>query len=199
MRKSKKPRSKRDKDLGFLMVATSISLVIMSMLLTFAPYMDIDNPRIGEIKAVESQMKAVPPKDLPYMLASASSKPVMLVFYASWCAYCHKLVPRIVELIEENKLDHVTPIFLSLDSQPRLLSKYLVSSGFADRFQPFIIKQMFYSNLVSVMRGTGSGFTGAIPYVGFFDTSGKAVAEISGLVDKQEFLAVANQLKKTAN
>jgi thiol:disulfide interchange protein len=196
MTKPKRERTKQEKDISFLIIATAMSLLIMSVIIQVAPYADFDNPQIKEIKAVESRMKSVAPKDLPYMLASTSSKPVMLVVYASWCTYCHKMMPYILDLMDENKLDHVSPIFLSIDSQPRLLSKYLVKHEFADRFPPFIIKQMIYNNMREVLKTTGSNFTGSIPYVGFFNTEGKAIAEISGLVDKQKFLFIANQFKK---
>ncbi len=58
-----------------------------------------------------------------------------------------------------------------------------------------MLQEIFYNNLPEVMSKTGSTFNGAIPYVGFFNSKGKMVAEIFGLVDKQGFLNVAQSVK----
>lgn len=185
------PRSGR-----FLFNAVGISLVIMAIILEFAPYIEVgDNPKLEEIKAVEQTVQKVYPKKVSSLVASGEGKPVMLVLYASWCSYCGKLMPRILEAMQEHQLDHVKPIFVSMDSQPRIFSKYLVRTQYYKSFQPIMLQELFYNNLPEVMSTTGSRFSGAIPYVGFFNSKGKMVAEIIGLVDKQEFLRVAQSVK----
>ena len=183
------------KDGFFLFNALGISLIITAIILEFAPYMEINNPQIEEIKAVEKTLHKVYPKKVASLLSSGEGKPVMVVFYASWCSYCGRLLPRILSLMADHQLDNVRPIFLSMDSQPRVFSKYLVKTQYYKAFEPLMLQEVFYNNLPEIMASTGSTFNGAIPYVGFFNSKGKMVAEISGLVDKQNFLKVAQSVK----
>lgn len=179
------------------MNSAAVILVVAALILTFAPYADVGNPQIEEIRQVEAAVQRVLPENVPALLQSGDGRPVMLVLYASWCGYCSKLMPRILQLMNEHKLDHVKPVFLSMDSQPRIFSKYLVRTKYYILFQPLMLQEIFYNNLPQVMAATGSGFNGAIPYVGFFSPDGKMLAEISGLVDKQDLLSVAETVKQS--
>ena len=123
----------------------------------------------------------------------------MLVLYASWCAYCHVLMPTIVTLIQEHQLDNVSPFFISLDTQPRVLSKYLVHRDYNKVFDPYMLDAGVFDadvfgNLANVLASNGSGYQGSIPYIGFFNVDGKMVAEAFGPVGRQQLLAMASPL-----
>ncbi len=188
-------KSELARDWAFMLNAAGLSLMLAALVLTFAPYADISNPNIEEIKAVEQTVQRIIPKNVPYKLVSENGKPVMLVFYASWCSYCAKLMPRILQMMADHELDNVQPLFISMDSQPRVFSKYLVKTKYYKVFEPLMLQEIFYNNLPEVMQSTGSTFNGAIPYVGFFNHDGKMVAEIFGLVDKQDLLKVAQSVQ----
>lgn len=133
----------------------------------------------------------IEPDRVPDLLHGKGDKPVMLVIYASWCSYCSKLLPNILDLQAEGALDVVEPVFLSMDSQPRIFSKYLYSTGYHKYFQPVMIKEVWFNNLPKVLQTvTGSHFKGGIPYVGLFDNNAKMVAEFTGLLDKQAIMSV---------
>ncbi len=123
------------KDGVFLFNAFGLSLIILAIILEFAPYMEFgNNPNLEEVKRVEQSVERVYPKQIVSLLTTGEEKPVMLVFYASWCSYCGRLMPRILEMMADHQLDNVKPIFVSMDSQPRLFSKYLVKTQYYKSF-----------------------------------------------------------------
>lgn len=190
-----KDKAQLRKQWAFIFNSFGISTLILAVLLTFAPYMDTDNPNLADIRALEKTVQRIEPKKVGDLLVSEDGKPVMMVFYASWCSYCAQLLPRIFELMDEKKLEGVKPVFLSIDYQPRVYSKYLYKSQYYKRFNPIMLQEVFYNDLPDVLARHGSTYTGAIPYVGFFDPKGKMVAEIFGLVDKQTLLNAAEKLR----
>ncbi|MBY0408340.1 MAG: redoxin domain-containing protein [Rickettsiales bacterium] len=187
-------RQELARDWAFILNASGLALIVAAIIVTFAPYVEFNNPNLEEIKAVERSVERVIPKNVPARLLKAE-KPVMLVFYASWCSYCAKLMPKVLQMIDDHELDMVKPVFLSMDSQPRVFAKYLVKTKYYKRFPPLMLQEVFYNNLPEVMAGAGSHFNGAIPYIGFFSTDGKMVAEIFGLVDKQGLLEAARKVQ----
>lgn len=180
---------------AFMFNSLGFSIIVLAIFFEYSPYMDVNNPRMEEIRVVEKTIKRVIPKHVLRMLVSDDGRPVMAVFYASWCSFCATEMPVILETLEEHKLDWVKPVFISMDSQPRVYSKYLVSTQYYKKFPPVMLQEIFYNNLAEVMSTTGSSFNGAIPYIGFFDSRGKMVAEIFGLVDKQGLIKVAEAVK----
>ncbi|NBO18083.1 MAG: hypothetical protein EBV03_02445 [Proteobacteria bacterium] len=187
-------RQQLAKDWAFVLNAFGISLLILALIVTFAPYADVNNPRIEEIRAVERSLVTVVPDKVPQMLvekAQEYDRPVMLVLYASWCGYCAKLMPMLLDMVKAGELDAVKPVFLSMDSQPRMFSKYLVKTQYYQYFPPVMLREVLYNNLPAALAATGSSFEGAIPYIGFFDKRGKMIAERAGMMDKQTLLGVA--------
>jgi thiol-disulfide isomerase/thioredoxin len=182
------------KDLSFVCNALGISLMVMALLVTFAPYMESDNVNMDEVAGVERSLQRVEPKDVPDYIATVverEKKPAMVVFYASWCGYCARLLPGLVDMMKSGELDTVKPIFVSMDSQPRVFSKYLVKTGYYKYFPPLMLQEVLYNNLAGVMKKHGSSFQGAIPYMAFYNKDAKIVAEFTGLVDKQDLLRSA--------
>lgn len=193
--KEKKSKSERRKEeFSFVLNAFALALIISAIIVTFAPYADYDRPDIKEIRSIESSVMRVRPDDVPKLLVSDKGKPVMMVLYASWCSYCAKLLPRVFEMMENNELDAVTPIFISMDVQPRLYSKYLIRTRYHEKFQPIMLEEAIFNNLPEVLEEeTGSHFTGGIPYVALYNRNRKMVAELSGLVDKQAISRAVEQ------
>jgi len=176
---SDKSPKKRD-DIRFLFNAVLISLTVMAIFFAFQPYMG-ETPNLDEVLKVERKIVYLEPNDVPQLLKARHGKPVMLVVYASWCPYCQKLMPILKDMMLNRQLDHVSPLFLSMDAQPRVFSKYLVAMGYDKLLPiPYIVDQSPVKRLSMSMEQTGSSYEGAIPYIGFFDENGKMLADNVG-------------------
>jgi thiol-disulfide isomerase/thioredoxin len=125
----------------------------------------------------------------------AKQKPTMLVVYASWCGYCKRMLPGVVELIRAGQLDFLAPVFVSLDTDARALSSYLVPRDFHKIMTPYVLKDHDIDGFEAFMKPSGSKFDGGIPYIAFFDPHGKLVEEFAGVVNKGELLNAAIKLK----
>lgn len=56
-----------------------------------------------------------------------ASKPVIVDFWAEWCAPCHQLAPAL-EAVAEQMSDKVTVLKLNIDENPEAAAKYNVRS-----------------------------------------------------------------------
>lgn len=189
-------QEKHKRDSRFVFNAFVISLVILAILDAFAPYITTSEVRLEEVRAVDQQIITLAASKVPPLLHGTDAKPVMLVVYASWCGYCRQLMPVIIDLMREGKLNSVAPVFVSLDYYPRELSKYLVRSDFHTLFTPYLLEQNPFSGaLPAALKETGSSFNGTIPYIGFFDEEGKLKTELAGITDKSGLLSIISRIK----
>ena len=185
------------RDSRFVINAFAISLVILALMFAFLPYANNGGAKIADIKRVDKNIVTIHPDDLGKMVQSASGKPVMLVFYASWCGYCKKVMPVLVDMVRTHELEQVDAIFVSMDEQPRLLSKYLVNKGYDDAFTPYRLdRDIFHGSFAEFITSSGSHYRGGIPYVGFFNHDGKLISDASGVIGKQDVLSVAKLLQQ---
>lgn len=169
-----------------------VALMIGAMVQAFAPYVGESGQ---EVKGENEQLITIKPEEVAPMALNAGGKPVMLVVYASWCPYCREVMPGVAELIREHKLDRLKLIFLSVDTRQRALAAYLVAHNYQGLFTPYVIAPNLAGNLPEALRPTGSQFDGRIPFIGFYDSSGKPVARFPGMMDKNALLAAVEQLK----
>ena len=182
------------KDSQYLFNTVIISLMILAILCTIEPYLNTGDSIIKQVRRVEKEMIDVRPEKLQALLQSQSGKPSMMIFYASWCGYCKKVMPVVVQMLRDHQLDNVEPVFVSLDTQPRKLSQYIVNKGYSGVYKPYRLDQDF-GTLSEFVVSTGSSYRGAIPYMAFFRPDGELIVDAAGVVTKQDILAIANQLK----
>jgi thiol-disulfide isomerase/thioredoxin len=185
---------KRD-DIAFLFNTFGFTLVLVAMLVVFQPYLEADY-RIEEVKAVERQVIEIDPEGVVKLIRE-KKKPVMLVAYASWCGFCRRLMPVATGLVREGRLEGIEPFFVSLDTEPRRFSKYLVHNDYHTVFFPYVVDHGLTRQISSAMKATGSRFDGAIPYTGFFDRHGRVVQEAVGMLSEDRLLFMAKQAKAT--
>jgi thiol-disulfide isomerase/thioredoxin len=185
-------KNKRQNDITFLINTFGLTFVLVAILVSFQPYLESDY-RIEEVKKVDRETVSLYPEEIAKMITS-KHKPVMLVAYASWCGYCRQLMPVVVDMVRNNELPEVEPLFVSLDEEPRKFSKYLVHNDYHTVFSPYVVDHGVTRPLSSAMRPLGSSFEGTIPYVGFFDKNGKMVAESTGVLGESQIRLMAKQL-----
>jgi len=189
-------KNNRPDDIRFLINTFSTTLIIVAILVTFQPYME-NEPRLEEVRYVEQHIVTVDPQDLSRMIKSDTGKPVMLVAYASWCYFCRQVMPVVTKMIRNHELDDVTPVFISLDDQPRKLSRYLVHNEYNTLFASYVVGYGLSREISGAMQPSGSSFTGIIPYVGFFDKNGKLRAESTGIVNERQLSVMVQKLRNT--
>lgn len=180
------------RDVPFLLNAVAFSLIFMALMFAIQPYVAHD-PQSAEVEQSDKTLVTVHPGELVKLVKADSGKPVLLMMYASWCGYCKQLMPVIVDLKRSGALEPVETVFLSIDDQPRLLSRYLVHRGYAGAFTPYRLEQdLLHGSMDQFIEATGSHFRGTIPYVGFFNRDGKLVTDAAGVVDKDSLMKVVS-------
>ena len=194
------PKLDLKKDTRFLWNTLAISLLVMALLFAFKPYINVDDPQLAQIQHLDRNIVSIKAADLPGIVHSPSGKPVMLVMYASWCGYCKRVMPVVVEMVQDHKLDMFESVFVSIDDQPRLLSTYLVHKGYDGAFIPYRVdRNMVNGSFGSFTSATGSHYQGAIPYIGFFGRDGKLISDASGYVSKQNVLDIVEKIQHLLN
>jgi len=185
------------KDIDFLMRTLVYSLMILALLHAFKPYYGdtAAAPTSKEIAELSRKTTLIAPREVGDHLIT-STRPTMLVLYASWCGYCKEVMPHIYELWKEGKINGDQMMVLSLDTQTNLLSDYLLTNNFNSMLGvPLMMKTGTGKTLRAVLRPTGSSHEGGIPYIGFFAPGGKLLQELPGVVQKHEIEAMLVLLK----
>jgi thiol-disulfide isomerase/thioredoxin len=178
-------RKINDRDIDFVLNAAIVALIIMAVLHTVAPMLSPQEDRSVEMQAYMQELTPLTPEALETQLHKG---PHMLVIYASWCSYCRSLIPTVAELIETKQLGNIKPLFLSLDREQDKMAQYVVKNHYEALITPHIVAEGSAARLPTVLAKAGSSFSGGIPYIGFFDSNGKLVAESLGLVNKERLL-----------
>lgn len=185
-------RKINDRDIDFVLNAAIIALIIMAVIHAISP---IVAPEPDRSKEVQAYMKDVVPLSSEAVDAKLKGKPHMLMIYASWCTYCRGLMPTVVELIQKKELGNIEPVILSLDKDPGKMAAYLVKNNYNGVITPYVVENGVSGGLPAVLGARGSNFTGGIPYIGFFNSDGKLVAETLGMVNKERLLAAVQKAK----
>ena len=185
------------KDTQFLFNTFVISLLVMALLFAFEPYIETNvDPKKEIIAQLDHQIVTIYPADLNKFVKSESGKPVMLVMYASWCGYCKKVMPFLVDMVKNHEIDMVDTKFVSIDDQPRLLSRYLVHKEYDNVFTPYrLSRDLLRGSYADFIYSSGSHFRGSIPYIGFFDKQGKLISDASGVVEKDDVMGVIKAIQ----
>lgn len=184
-------------DIEFLMRAVVFSLMVMALLHAFTPYISDSKAAVSraEVEDLARQTRLMTPEEVITYLQQ-STRPTMVVVYASWCRYCKELMPHIQELWSEGKIPGDQMLLISLDEHLDKLSTYLLENRFKEMLGvPIVINSPDKSDLAKALKPLGSSFTGGIPYIGFFGANAKVLEEIHGAVGKSELEAALVHLK----
>lgn len=183
-------------DIDFLMRTLIYALLFLAIIHAFRPYLSDSEAQLTpqNVEELARQTKSMAPEDVASYLQT-SARPTMLVVYASWCAYCKKMMPQIYSLWQDRKINGDQMLVVSRDSSVYSLSKYLLSSDLNKMLGTPIILKNGAASLTAALRPLGSGFDGGIPYIGFFDAGGKLEDEIMGYTSKSDVEASLRYLQ----
>jgi thiol-disulfide isomerase/thioredoxin len=190
MAKEKKQKKKMHW-FDFLLNVTIVTLVVMASLHAIQPIITPPDPRIPEANRYVDKLIEIHPAELDSKIREDG--PSIMLVYASWCGYCRVIVPELVKLINEKKLEGMQTLFVSLDQNKEDLSKYLVLGGYKDVFDPYMVLEGTSTGLVKLSAEKGGNYKGQIPYVGVFDKKGNLVAESLGMTNHKRLLDMVNK------
>ena len=188
-----KPKERATRDVGFVIKAGVIALLVLAVMHVINPI--LNPPRevsMEQITEVAQSIVSLRANETIPLLQNAEGKHTLMVIYASWCPYCKILMPNIMELIRDKKLDHVNQVFFSLDSDYRALATYLLSNHYEGMFTPYIVKGSAVNSLEKALSGTGSAYNSGLPYVAVFDASGRMVDESMGIVTQRRLIEMTS-------
>lgn len=141
-----------------------------------------------EVDLYLGQIKEITASSIANKINAPDNKPTLMVFYTSWCPYCKILMPNIIDLKSNGKLDDMNLIFLSVDKDKNKLSTYILQHNYDKHFTPYIILPDEEQKLKNIIVNKGAHYTRAIPYSLFFDKRGNLVEENVGMMDKKTIL-----------
>lgn len=184
----------RERDVRFLFNTVALALILMAIMHAFAPYLEEAQLR-AEDKPPLFNTVPVTAQQMPSLMRNASAKPTMLVMYASWCVVCRKLLPDLIAMKQDRRLDFLNTVFVSVDDVPPRLRKYLTRNNYDGNFTPYIMSNGDHRDISTTMASSGIRYQGKIPYVAFLDRNGRMVSDFVGYFPPQDVLAHASKVK----
>jgi len=134
-----------------------------------------------EILNFDSQIKDITAKQVADNISASGNKTTLMVFYASWCGYCKRLLPKISELKKKGKIEAVNLLLISVDKERGDASRYILEHNYDKFFTPYIISDKEEDAIKSFIQNKGGHYTRAIPYSLIFDGNGNLLEENVGI------------------
>lgn len=124
--------------------------------------------------AKDAQVKVytLPPKMIAEYIDKTAGQKRILLIYTSWCGYCRKKMPGIMD-IERSKKGSV--IAVSVDDDYAAYAKY--AKKLSDAPFPLILNKGRQEALIKTLKGYNVKPWNSYPTVVFLDAKGKAVAQ----------------------
>lgn len=166
--------------------------VIVIMIVTGSFFYDRPSP---EAYAYRSEITNVTPDMVSTILGAPEQAKAKLVFiFTSWCPYCKKQLPSILELAQDYSPDQVEFVFLSVERDILKLSGYMGEHYADNPHPPYFLLTESHEPFAEAMLALGSQFRGGIPHILLLAKSGKMVAEFGGIVDKATLTDTLNSM-----
>lgn len=135
-----------------------------------------------EIKTyADTKLVRLDAEKLRAIIQQNSGKPTLFFVYASWCPYCKKQFPIIQAIQARYPEEKLGVAFISIDSDPYELSKFLMGTFPEGRFTPYHIPDATRQEVDHALAQYGFTPEGAVPHLMVLDGEGKAAGEFKGL------------------
>lgn len=122
-----------------------------------------------------------------------SDAPVMLLIYTSWCPYCNKLFPEIVDIANERQ-GNLKIVAVSVDKDKNAFQRYTSAHSATPPFPAYYLGAgEDYDRLINYLQLIGFNFKGGIPFMAFF-SQGNPAGQIGGYVEKAKIDQMLQQI-----
>jgi thiol-disulfide isomerase/thioredoxin len=134
---------------------------------------------LGESTSFVKETSAL---DVYHLINEEKELPVILFVYASWCNFCHNMLP-VIDQYYAKQSDKIKVVAISIDENPKKLEYY-----FSHKVIPLNIPALNVSNtdevtkIARMLSKKGLQFTGSIPYMAVFYQQ-TPVAQTTGFVE----------------
>ncbi len=137
-------------------------------------------------------------EQLEHKINGNPDTPALLVVYTSWCPFCKKLIPVIVDLAASHK-DTLNVVAISIDEDPMAIKTYISSLNPMPSFPTYLHSSDNERSLVQAFLYKNQlNFTGGIPYMALFH-KGKPVQQFGGFVEKNVLTDALKKLEQQKN
>lgn len=110
-------------------------------------------------------------------ILNSSGKQTFLMIYTSWCPYCRKAIPSVINWKQNGLLGNTQLIMLSTDEKPEDLYSYLGANEYHKTLPSYLYKPASKYEMSSFVSRYNLSYKGGIPYGAVFDKQGKLIAE----------------------
>ena len=127
--------------------------------------------------------------DKPVALERYKGKPLIVNFWARWCAPCREEIPELIRLRDAQGADGIEVIGVALESQVEGVRDFAKAY---DMRYPVVLAA---KQGIPLMKALGNS-PGGVPYTVYIGRDGKAVGSKLGLVRRADLEAAAQTLLK---
>lgn len=125
----------------------------------------------GNTPATTASVETIGLEGLQEVVTVRNGKPLVLVYWASWCVPCRHFKEKLAELRERFPASDVDIIGLSVDTDPAMLDRYLKEAPLP--YHTFRASAELYTQLAGL----------AVPTTVIYDAQGKPVHTLTGDTD----------------
>lgn len=125
----------------------------------------------------------------PVEMAQFRGRPLIVNFWARWCAPCRDEIPELVRLRDAQGVDGVEVIGVALESQVEGVREFAAAN---DMRYPVVLAA---KQGIPLMKALGNA-PGGVPYTVYIGRDGKAVGRKLGIASADDLAAAAQALLK---
>ena len=125
----------------------------------------------------------------PVAMERFRGRPLIVNFWARWCAPCREEIPELIRLRDAQGADGIEVIGVALESQVEGVREFATAN---DMRYPVVLAA---KQGIPLMKALGNA-PGGVPYTVYIGRDGKAVGSKLGLVRRADLEAAAQTLSK---
>ena len=125
----------------------------------------------------------------PVAMERFRGRPLIVNFWARWCAPCREEIPELIRLRDAQGADGIEVIGVALESQVEGVREFATAN---DMRYPVVLAA---KQGIALMKALGNS-PGGVPYTVYIGRDGKAVGSKLGLVRRADLEAAAQTMLK---
>ena len=125
----------------------------------------------------------------PVAMERFRGRPLIVNFWARWCAPCREEIPELIRLRDAQGADGIEVIWVALESQVECVREFATAN---DMRYPVVLAA---KQGIPLMKALGNA-PGGVPYTVYIGRDGKAVGSKLGIVRADDLAAATKALLK---